>query len=434
MFTNHGGWLFWCAMKKKLWDWCGLGILLQTCSKGTWWLIVTCIALLMCRQGIRAVVVRNHLSLATARALASAPSGRFPYVGHLAARARLERTLLRAGRIAGASACEEVRCARLRAYLALMSWDKAKELARTTECTSFDMRSRPASWAVLDGLDSVSRGDVRRARSDLHRALGLGSGFLSPSLQPWLVQLGQRPSHSASASRDVVMYDIGGLRLVLDGTELASGQPLDAGDWSRLPAAVETNPRLIEWFSALPDGAHLMNLLPDSGLEWSAEGYTPWVVPGQYAWIAPETNASGTSRVLTVRGNPAGGGVIVSSPRMPLLDGCTLLVGAWVASDGASSAISLVWHYPAGNASGPPFVNLAGLEGSYDWKSVGELVTPPESATEFSLYVSKWTDGISSSPVTLKADNLFVLAIPGDATASQCGPYDRVGHVMTRIR
>ncbi len=408
-------------------------------------ILALAVGLLALTQSWAAIASLNLASVHLLRGAASAISPVFPYVVADSSRSQLGQAVLwarRSLRYAGAS--DRISCVMLRAHLMSMSWQEAKALVESGSCTDASVRGFKAAWPVLEGLRELERGDLVGARHEFRRAMIVGSGLLSLSLDPWLerVQTGVTGTIAKSLQADAPALLVG--RMV-DHEWRAIPEPV-SDQWSLVgydlaEEAIEAGrlvPTSLFWRARrtdvqVPEGWQqvgalwrqdglLVNLLPDSGFEWTQEGLTGWDGPdGISATRYTERDGQKTT-VEDIAANPAGGGTIVPSIVMPVGEGCAYLMGGWIKSDGGGPTFSIVWDGVKDKPDDPAYVNV--LEGPRDlpWTHVSMLIpSPKRGASGIAVYAGNWASvwpEATHSPRLVSVDDVFLIPIslPGAET------------------
>ncbi|MEW5985864.1 MAG: hypothetical protein AB1791_04445 [Chloroflexota bacterium] len=408
------------------------------------------------------VVYLNVAAVHLGRGLSAALSPVYPYVLDADGRAELGQAIRWAERGAAAGDSLHLACLRQRAYLALMDWPAAQAQRASslefpqfpgnsgnlgnsrnlgnsgnseTDCPAADQPA--ATQSALAGLTALEGGDAAGARRFFRQALIEGSGVLSLSLDGWLRQVepgaaewtpvnaprfltGRLLKYRWTAGPEPASPEWTLVGFDLDETALAMGWLVDGSlYWQPSQAAGGL------WRE---DGRWL-NLAPDSGFEWAADGVMVWqesngvtLSHGSSRVIASERDGRATmvKEILAAAGGRA---TIIVSPVLPVAGGCLYLAGGWLRTGPAASpAVSVVWAGVADRPEARAFVNLVEGERAADWLHVAGLLRPPAGATGVAIYASNWA-AAGANEAAVWVDDLFVLPIAEPGAERPCGFY-----------
>lgn len=384
----------------------------------------------------RQVVFLNVAAVHLARGLSAALSPTYPYVLDADGRVELGRAIEWADRAEMETGDSlHLACLRQRAYLALMDWAAVQAGASLTDCPAGDQPA--AAQSVLTGLAALEQGDPAGARRSFRQALVEGSGVLSLSLDGWLRQIepvtaewrpfdgprflmGRLASNRWTAGPEPVSTEWALVGFERDETALAMGWLVEGSlYWRPSPDRDDLRREDGRW----------LNLVPDSGFEWAADGVTAWQESNG------ATLTSGASRVVTVERDgrattvkeilPATNGraTIIASPILPLAEGCLYLAGGWLRTElAAHPAMSIVWAGVEDRPEARAFVNLVEGEQAADWMHVAGLLRPPAGATGVAIYASNWA-AAGATGAAVWVDDLFILPISEPGAERPCAFY-----------
>lgn len=390
----------------------------------------------------------NLSSIHLVRGMLPLSDPRFPYVTTAEGRSEL----LLADRVAKIALkvrepSGHIPCMSLRINFALMAWREAQWIDQNWKCDDQSLRVRPAPWSVLSGLAQLDQGNSTNARRDFQLALIEGSGLLSLSLDPWLVQTRLITNVPATPGprTDIPRFLVG--RMVnaewrpipepvsnhwalvgydFDESALETGELVSVSLFWQ-PRQADAQPEA----SWQPTGelwrqdVRLVNLIPDAGFEWAAEGQSGWNGPEDTSQTRQVERIGQLTYVKEIMPNPAGGGTIVASPVMPLGRDCAYLVGGWIRSEAAAHpAISVVWAGLVERPDDRAFVNIIEGQRNMPWTHVSAVLFPKPGARGVSVYASNWNwaDG-EQRPRGMAVDNLFLIPIPIPESTAICNFY-----------
>lgn len=385
------------------------------------------------------VAYHNLASVHLGFALASVASAQFPLVLDAPGRAELSAAAqwLRASTAAGATDASSA-CLQLRLHSFRMAWLEADAIERTSLCRDPTLYGRPTLGLVLRGLRQYAAGDEAKARLSLRDALVTGSTLLSPSLEPWLTLL--RTAEGANSLAEISRFAVG----PANEGKVGSPDPSIGIEWALVEydlseaavrEAVPTS--IVLYWRALSPSARpgqgwrragdlwrqdveSINLVPDGGFEWAADGAPAWNLPGSSARIVLRERNGEQTRILSVEPRAPERSVIVSSPVMPVLSRCLLLVGAWVRSESeARPAVSVVWAGVEDRPERRAFDDLVLGDLRSGWRHISAVVKPLPDAGGVSLYFSNWSQAWEGGAAFL-ADDAFLLPIPSPSEPAAC--------------
>ncbi len=340
-------------------------------------------------------------------------------------------------------------CVALRAAFGRMDWGEVVD--SDSSCDDLSLRARAAPWAAVEGLRQLQRGRLSEARYSFRRSLVQGTGLLSLSLDPWLRQVRESDVDSQLAGTvlqaDAPRFLVG--RMVnyewrpspepvskdwmlvgydLDERALELGEMVGMSIfWQPRNPGAQPEAGWLRVGDFWREDLRLVNLIPDAGFEWEAEGQPGWYGPSDATRIIRVERNGYMTYAKAIMANPTGGGTIVSTPIMPLGRDCAYLIGGWVRSEGGGPTLSVVWAGLEDKPDDRAFLNL--MEGIRDlpWTHVSVLVTSPKSgARGVSVYASNWA-GIRPEAMRLPAlvvvDNIFLIPLSVPGAANPCAFY-----------
>ena len=171
---------------------------------GTMLLLVVCFLALV--GDFASAASLNLASLHLNRAVfPSAVSPEFPYILESRARENIDRAVAWDQMSARYNAnSDRMSCTLLRAYFVTMAWEAARVVAESGRCEDLIVDDFKPLWPILRGMREHEQGNWPGARQEFRRALVVGSGLLSLSLDRWLAEAHQSsavPSFGRKAPR-----------------------------------------------------------------------------------------------------------------------------------------------------------------------------------------------------------------------------------------